>query len=261
MGGLLHLLKRPALETGIKQLDNLLKGIQAKEVVLVIAENKSYQEEFLLNLVYSNLFESRETIALFVQKMKAKTFSEKLLAFDTGVDYEAIKDNNFTVRDFPVVSEAVKKLSKRDLFIDESNGVFPMEVREKCIKLLRKQDVSMMIIDDLFRMMPPDISVPREDQIVMCLERLKETTEKLEIPTIVFCRSEDIFEQFNELSLGSFPKMMEPIATKIITLQQANSFFQCVDIFVCKNNIGGTGHVVMEKRLFAEEEERVAMPF
>jgi replicative DNA helicase len=152
---------------------------------------------FAMNLVENALMLEEKPVLVFSLEMPAEQIMMRMLASLSRVDQTAIRTAKLEDTDWAKIQSSVKMLSEKDnLFIDDSSGLTPMEVRTRARKLARDRGgISMIMVDYLQLMRVPSLSENRTLEISEISRSLKALAKELECPVIALSQLNRGLEQ------------------------------------------------------------------
>lgn len=152
---------------------------------------------FAMNLVENALMLEEKPVLVFSLEMPAEQIMMRMLASLSRVDQTAIRTARLEDTDWAKIQSSVKMLNDKDnLFIDDSSGLTPMDVRTRARKLAReKGGISMIMIDYLQLMRVPSLTENRTLEIAEISRSLKALAKELECPVIALSQLNRGLEQ------------------------------------------------------------------
>jgi len=152
---------------------------------------------FAMNLVENALLLEEKPVLVFSLEMPAEQIMMRMLASLSRVNQTSIRTARLEDTDWARIQSSVKMLNDKDnLFIDDSSGLTPMEVRTRARKLARDRGgISMIMIDYLQLMRVPSLSENRTLEISEISRSLKALAKELECPVIALSQLNRGLEQ------------------------------------------------------------------
>lgn len=152
------------LPTGFIDLDRLLDGLQAPWQYVLAARpgmgKSSMAGQIALNLTLKH----NKRVAFFALEMSKKQLTNRAVAYLTGINSRQLKRPwELSEQQQKAVHEAVGRISDSRLFIDDTEGVSPAEIRAKAMRLYAEHGLDLVIVDHL-HIMRPDRRLGRQDQ-------------------------------------------------------------------------------------------------
>lgn len=152
---------------------------------------------FAMNLVENALLLEEKPVLVFSLEMPAEQIMMRMLASLSRVNQTSIRTARLEDADWARIQSSVKMLNDKDnLFIDDSSGLTPMEVRTRARKLARDRGgISMIMIDYLQLMRVPSLSENRTLEISEISRSLKALAKELQCPVIALSQLNRGLEQ------------------------------------------------------------------
>jgi replicative DNA helicase len=127
------------LSTGFKDLDAMTSGWQHSDLVIVAGRPSMGKTAFAMNMVeYATLNQDRPVL-VFSLEMPASQLIIRLLSSIGKIDQTRMRSGNLTEDDWPRLSSAAQRLKDRPLFIDDTSGITPLEMRNQIKQFTRER--------------------------------------------------------------------------------------------------------------------------
>jgi len=120
--------------TGFPDLDKLLSGLQPSDMVVLAARPSLGKTALSLNIAAHAAMNSGSRVLIFSLEMAKEQLVQRLLCMVGGIDTQRLRDGFLAEREFPKVQDACNRLLGAQIFIDESAGLTPLELRSKARK-------------------------------------------------------------------------------------------------------------------------------
>ncbi|MDG1254314.1 MAG: replicative DNA helicase [Glaciecola sp.] len=152
---------------------------------------------FAMNLAENAMMLEDKPVLVFSLEMPSEQLMMRMLASLSRVDQTKIRTAQLDDDDWARISNTMAMLKDKDnLFIDDSSGLTPMDVRSRARKLARdKGGISMIMIDYLQLMRVPSLSDNRTLEIAEISRSLKALAKELEVPVIALSQLNRSLEQ------------------------------------------------------------------
>lgn len=152
---------------------------------------------FAMNLVENALLLEEKPVLVFSLEMPSEQIMMRMLASLSRVDQTAIRTARLNDDDWGKIQSSMVMLKEKDnLFIDDSSGLTPMEVRTRARKLARdKGGISLIMIDYLQLMRVPSLSDNRTLEISEISRSLKALAKELQCPVVALSQLNRGLEQ------------------------------------------------------------------
>jgi len=177
--------KLPGLPTGYRDLDFKLAGLQNSDLVIVAARPSMGKTAFALNIAQNAALKQKSRVVIFSLEMSKVQLGQRLLAMESRVNSNNLRKGNLSDSDWSDINDALDKLSKADIIIDDTPGIGVMEVRNKCRRISAEKRIDLVVIDYLQMMSSDARSESRQQEVTAISRLLKQLARELECPVIV----------------------------------------------------------------------------
>ena len=127
------------MSTGFKDLDEMTSGWQKSDLVIVAGRPSMGKTAFAMNMVeYATLNQTRPVL-VFSLEMPASQLIIRLLSSIGKIDQTRMRSGNLSEDDWPRLSSAAQRLKDRPLFIDDTSGITPLEMRNRIKQFTRER--------------------------------------------------------------------------------------------------------------------------
>ena len=184
--------------TGFKDLDKLLGGLQASDLVILAARPSMGKTALATNIAFNAARAVRyETDALgrrkivdgavvgiFSLEMSAEQLALRILAEVANVDSDKIRKGELTNDEFARVVKANQEIASAPLFIDDTPALSVSALRTRARRLQRIHGLSMVVVDYLQLLRASDTVENRVQEISEITRGLKALAKELNVPVI-----------------------------------------------------------------------------
>ena len=172
------------LATGFKDLDELLQGLQAGNLILVAARPGVGKSSLITNIARNVAVDSGKTVALFSLEMSQIEIGMRLLCAEARVASEKVRANRIAAEDWGRIVDAAETLDQAPLYIVDSGNTTIVDIRAKARRLKSQHDLGLIIIDYLQLMSSHRRVDSRQQEIAEISRSLKLLAKELDIPVI-----------------------------------------------------------------------------
>lgn len=184
------------LSTGYTDLDEMTSGWQRSDLVIVAGRPSMGKTAFAMNLVENAILRQEKPVLVFSLEMPAESLIFRMLSSIGKIDQGKLRTGQLTEEDWPGFNDAVAKLKDRPLFIDDSAGVSPMEMRSRARRVAREHgQLGMIVVDYLQLMQIKGTSENRVNEISEISRSLKLIAREFECPVIALSQLNRGLEQ------------------------------------------------------------------
>lgn len=211
------------VETGFRDLDNLLGGMQPSDLIILAARPSMGKTAFALNIATNAAINNNLPVAIFSLEQSKDQIVDRILCSTAGVDLWKLRTGNLTDDDFPEIGRAMGVLSEAPIYIDDQPMATVMEVKTKSRRLQADGGLGLIIIDYLqlmeanngFRGGSSDNRVQEVSQISRALKGL---ARELHVPVIALSQ------------LSRAVEMRQPKIPQLADLRESGSIEQDADV-------------------------------
>jgi replicative DNA helicase len=135
-------------------------------------------------------------VAVFSMEMPGTQLVMRMLGSVGRLDQHRMRTGRLTDEDWPKLTHAVQKMSEAQLFIDETGGLNPMELRSRARRLARQcGKLGLIIVDYLQLMSGSSTGENRATEISEISRSLKGLAKELDVPVIALSQLNRSLEQ------------------------------------------------------------------
>lgn len=185
------------VETGFRDLDKLTLGFQPGALIIIAARPAMGKTAFALNIAHHAAYKSEKPVVLFSLEMDAGALIKRIIGSMGGIMGDDLKTGQILKKDAQKYYAAADKVSKCNLFIDDSGGITINDISAKCRQLKSKHDgLQLIVVDYLQLIMGSGRNRENRQQEVSDISRqLKALARELEVPVIALSQLSRSVEQ------------------------------------------------------------------
>ncbi|MBQ7488323.1 MAG: replicative DNA helicase [Clostridia bacterium] len=173
--------------TGFHDLDNLLTGLHGGELVIVGARPSMGKTSFGLNIL-SQSAKKDKTVAMFSLEMPRDQLAMRLLCADARVDMQAVRRGTIRDEDWVELAKSLGPLGSSNIFIDDTSGISPAQVRSRCRRLMMEHGLDMIVVDYLQLMSSDGRAENRQNEVSEISRDLKGVAKELNVPLVALAQ-------------------------------------------------------------------------
>lgn len=177
------------VSTGLSELNSRTSGWQPGELIILAARPSMGKTALALNFVEAALMTQAKPVLVFSLEMPADALVMRMLSSVGRIDQGNIRSGRLTEEDWPKLEAAARKLKDKLLFIDDTAGLTPTEVRSRTRKIAREHGNPSMIMIDYLQLMHVAGSTDGRTQEVSEISRAMKAIAK-EFSCPVICLSQ-----------------------------------------------------------------------
>ena len=185
------------LSTGFNDLDEMTSGLQPADLVIVAGRPSMGKTTFAMNLVENAVLRSEKAVLVFSLEMPGDSLIMRMLSSLGRIDQTKVRSGRLDDDDWPRLTSAVNLLNDRKLFIDDTAGLSPMEMRARARRIVREHgDLALIMIDYLQLMrIGGGGAENRTNEISEISRNLKALAKELEVPVVALSQLNRGLEQ------------------------------------------------------------------
>lgn len=182
--------------TGFTDLDKLLGGLQPSDLLIVAGRPGMGKTGFALSIAKTAAQTHKKHVAIFSLEMANEQLVQRLIAQETGIDSQRLRTGKLEEREWPIFTHAVEVMGDTKIFLDDTPGITPLQLRTKCRRLHLEFRLDLIIIDYLQLMTGDDRRGENRVQEVSHISRqLKILARELNVPVLAAAQLSRAVEQ------------------------------------------------------------------
>ncbi len=207
------------VETGFHELDDMMNGLQNGEMIIVAARPSMGKTAFALNLMEHMAADHRLPCGIFSLEMSKQQLAQRMLCSRGQIDAHKLRKGMLNSQEYTKLASIVGELAKAPIWVDDSAGLTPLDLRAKARRLKLKHDVKCIMIDYM-QLMDNHGAENRQQEISEISRTVKAIARELNIPVI--CLSQ--LNRQSEGREGHRPRMSD--------LRESGSIEQDADVIL-----------------------------
>src|SRR4051812_22055807 len=173
------------LSTGYVDLDMQLTGLHAGELIILAARPGIGKTSLAMNIAMHAALHEKKAVGIFSLEMPADQLLMRLLASSARVDMKKLRGGRLSPHDEEKFQEMAGNLYNASLYIDDTGGLSPYDLRAKARRLKQKDPrLSLLVIDYLQLMHSKGKVESRQLEVAEISRALKQLAKELEVPII-----------------------------------------------------------------------------
>ncbi|NLN93003.1 MAG: replicative DNA helicase [Candidatus Hydrogenedens sp.] len=172
------------LATGFNGLDKLLSGFQKSEMVILAARPSVGKTALALNIAANAALQNNKCVLIFSLEMAKEQLTNRLLCMTGAVDAHRFRDRYLVEEEFSKLVNAAAALTGAKIFIDETSGLTPMDLRSKARRFHLDTPLDLIIIDYMQLMHTGGRNENRQTEISEISRSIKGLARELSIPIL-----------------------------------------------------------------------------
>ncbi len=185
------------IPTGFADLDQMTSGLQRGDLVIVAGRPSMGKTAFALNIAEYAAMKKELPVAIFSMEMPGEQLAMRMLSSMGRIDSNKLRTGRLSDADWPRLTSTSGILAKAPIFVDDSGGISPLELRARARRLWRKNDknLGLIIVDYLQLMQSSEDNETRATEIASITRSLKMLAKELHVPVIALSQLNRALEQ------------------------------------------------------------------
>jgi replicative DNA helicase len=208
------------LPTGFAELDDLTCGLQNGEMIIIAGRPSMGKTSFAMNIAEHIGADNSIPVAIFSLEMSRQQLAERMLCSRGMIDSQLVRKGMVNDSQYQELVHAASELSEKPIYVDDTPGITPLELRGKARRLRSRYGIRAIFIDYL-QLMSMGGSVESRQQEVSEISRyLKALARELTLPVVVLSQ----LNRATEGREGHRPRMSD--------LRESGSIEQDADVIM-----------------------------
>lgn len=176
------------VSSGFDQLDKLTAGFQAGEMTIIAARPSMGKTAFSLNIAQHAAIREKKTVAYFSVEMAKEQMMMRMIASEARVNLSDLRVGSVNDNAWPRLIDKASKMAEAPIYIDDTSGISPFEIRAKARRMKAQSGLDMIIVDYLQLMQLKQKVESREREVSEISRTLKAIAKELQIPVIALAQ-------------------------------------------------------------------------
>lgn len=208
--------------TGFTPLDKMTAGFQSGDMIIIAARPSMGKTAFSLNVALNASLHMQKSVAYFSVEMGKEQLMMRMLATEARVNMSDLRVGRIKDNDWPRLIDKASKLGEAKLYIDDTSGISPQEIRSKARRLKQQHGLDMILVDYLQIMKLRTRIESREREVAEISRSLKAIAKELEVPVVALA-------QLNRGVEGRTGESRKPVLSD---LRESGSIEQDADVIM-----------------------------
>jgi len=176
------------IRTGFYDLDRMTAGLQKGDLIVLAARPSMGKTAFALNIAEHVAVQEGLPVAVFSMEMGASQLALRVVGSLGRIDQQHLRTGRLRDDEWERLPEAASKLSESPMFIDETPGLNPAELRARARRLARQYGGTLgLIVIDYLQLMSGSSNSSDENRATVLGEisrGMKGLAKELQCPVI-----------------------------------------------------------------------------
>jgi len=182
--------------TGYVDLDEKTSGLQPSDLIILAGRPAIGKTTLALNIAEHVAIHQRLPVAVFSMEMPSTQLATRFLASLGRIDMQNLRRGRLSDDDWQRLTAAMGKLYEAPIFIDETPGLNPIDLRARARRLARQcGKLGLIVIDYLQLMTGTRESDNRATELSEISRSVKSLAKELNVPIIALSQLNRSLEQ------------------------------------------------------------------
>ncbi len=245
------------LATGFLDFDRRTGGLRGGDLVIVAGRPSMGKTTLAINMAENVALDPnvKGSVLIFSMEMPAEQLMTRMLSSWGGVPLHDIRSGRISDHDWSRISSATSQLQEARIFIDETPGLTPTELRARSRRVKREHGLDIIVVDYLQLMQVTGTKENRATEISEISRGLKALAKELDVPVIALSQlNRSVEQRENKRPVMSDLResgAIEQDADMILFIYREEVYDKNTtrkgeaDIDLAKHRNGETGHFVL----------------
>jgi replicative DNA helicase len=185
------------LPTGFTDFDKVTGGLRPGDLVIVAGRPSMGKTTLAVNMAeYAAVSpKHKSSVAIFSMEMPSEQLMTRMLSSIGTVNLGALRSGRMADDDWVRITGATTQLSESRIFIDETPGLTPTDLRARARRVKREHGLDLVVVDYLQLMQVAGNKENRATEISEISRGLKALAKELHIPVIALSQLNRSVEQ------------------------------------------------------------------
>ncbi|WP_245588289.1 replicative DNA helicase [Brackiella oedipodis] len=139
--------------SGFTDLDTQTSGLHSGDLLIVAGRPSMGKTSFAMNIVEHVALVEKLPVAVFSMEMGAAQLAHRMLGSVGKIDQQRMRSGHLNAEDWSHITHAMQQFQEARIFIDETPGLNPIDLRARARRLSRKYSQLGLIVIDYLQLM------------------------------------------------------------------------------------------------------------
>ncbi len=172
------------IPTGFADLDRLLNGLQAGQLIVVAGRPGLGKSTASFDFVRHAAIRHNLACAVFSLEMSKVEMVMRLLSAEARVPHNVLRSGQLSDDNWTKIARCMADISEAPIFLDDTPTMNLMEIRAKARRLKQQHNLRLIVVDYLQLMTSPKRTESRQQEVADLSRGLKLLAKEVECPVI-----------------------------------------------------------------------------
>jgi len=183
--------------TGFVDFDKKTGGLRGGDLLIVAGRPSMGKTTLAINMAENVALDPnvKGSVLIFSMEMPSEQLMTRMLSSVGGVPLHDIRSGRISDQEWVRITSATSQLAEARIFIDESPGLTPTELRARARRVKREHGLDLVVVDYLQLMQVSGTKENRATEISEISRGLKALAKELNVPVIALSQLNRSVEQ------------------------------------------------------------------
>ncbi|MBS0358440.1 MAG: replicative DNA helicase [Proteobacteria bacterium] len=185
------------LATGFSDFDEMTSGLQSSDLIIVAGRPSMGKTSYAMNIAEHAALTCKKPILIFSMEMPGDALATRMISSLGRIDQHKLRTGRIDDSDWSRVTSVMSMLSEAPLFIDDTPGLSPAEMRTRGRRIAKEYgQIGLIVVDYLQLMHVPGYKPDNRTAEISEISRsLKSLAKELKTPVIALSQLNRSLEQ------------------------------------------------------------------
>ncbi len=185
------------LSTGFTDLDSLTSGLQEADLVIVAGRPSMGKTVLGVNIAENAALQSGKPVLIFSLEMPGDAIAMRMISSLGRINQQRLRTGDLQDADWSRITSSINMLTEAPLFIDDTAGISPIELRSRARRIAKEHgQLGLIVVDYLQLMQIPGYKGDNRTQEISEISRsLKALAKELNVPVVALSQLNRSLEQ------------------------------------------------------------------
>ena len=183
---------------GLRLVDNLTNGWQKSDLIILAGRPSMGKTAAAVSMIMHPALEVNVPVGIFSLEMSKEQLVSRMQSSMSGINVSNIVKKQLVYNDINKIAADCRRLETAPIYIDDTPNISLLELKGKARKLVKENNVQLIVIDYLQLMRSGKNIANREQEIADIIRGLKGLAKELSIPIIALSQLSRTVESRND---------------------------------------------------------------
>ena len=180
--------ERRSVPTGFVDLDAILGGLHATDLIVLAARPGMGKSAFMLNITEYVAKKQRAKVGVFSLEMAAGQLVERLISGRAGIELQRLRQERLSIEEHRAIQKAQGELAELGIYVDDKPMQKVSEIRGKAKRLATQVGLDLLVVDYLGFVAGSGGHEGRVQEVGDIVKGLKTLAREMDVPVLLACQ-------------------------------------------------------------------------